>query len=387
MREHRNNIGIIRLVLAGSVIIGHAPEQIDGDRHREPLTTLFHTISLGEFAVDGFFLLSGFLITQSVLRSSRAVSFLERRVLRIYPAFIVAFLLSLFLVSMSVGANPLNHLGANLVRLVALRIPESPDGALAGLPYPAINGAMWTIYHEFRCYLLTLLLALAGVLSRRALVLVITAALLALLVASHLSHTVEAAVLLPDRIRALVLVLGVGGADSALRLTTLFLCGTCAYLYRSRVDAFTSWKLTILCFGLTVVSLFFLPIAEAGLGTAGGLTLYWLAFKANLGPLQRVNDKWDISYGTYLYGWPIAITILALNRAIGPAALTLATLPLALLAGAASWWGVERWSKRLVRSRLASGPEVNSSSGFSAMGKPASSPVEETEDEYYDRQW
>ena len=351
MQEHKNNIGIIRLALASSVIIGHAPEQIDGDRHREPLTSLFHTISLGEFAVDGFFLLSGFLITQSVLRSSRAISFLERRVLRIYPAFVVAFLLSLFLVSMSVGANPLNHLGANLVRLVALRIPESPDGALAGLPYAAINGAMWTIYHEFRCYLLTLLLALAGVLNRRALVLVTTAALLGLLIASHLSHTVGAAVLLPDRIRALALVLGVGGADSALRLTTLFLCGACGYLYRNNIEAFVNWKAAFLCLGLTVFGLFFLPVAEAGLATTGGVALYWLAFKANLGPIQRINDSWDISYGTYLYGWPIATLVLFFHRSISPVALALTSLPLALLAGVASWWGVERWAKDLIRSR------------------------------------
>jgi peptidoglycan/LPS O-acetylase OafA/YrhL len=70
--------------------------------------------------------------------------------------------------------------------------------------------------------------------------------------------------------------------------------------------------------------------------------VFWLALKAELGPLQRINDRWDISYGTYLYGWPAAITILYFDRAISPWALAALALPAAMMLGALSWWGVEK---------------------------------------------
>jgi len=49
---------------------------------------LFGTQPLGAMAVDGFFLLSGFLIVQSWATDPNLGRFLLKRVLRIYPAFI-----------------------------------------------------------------------------------------------------------------------------------------------------------------------------------------------------------------------------------------------------------------------------------------------------------
>jgi hypothetical protein len=37
------------------VIVSHAPELLDGNRSREILTQVFHSISFGELAVSGFF--------------------------------------------------------------------------------------------------------------------------------------------------------------------------------------------------------------------------------------------------------------------------------------------------------------------------------------------
>ncbi len=60
-----NNFNVMRLIFASLVLLSHSSELVDGDRHRELLTRVFGTISLGEVAVNGFFLLSGFLIIQS----------------------------------------------------------------------------------------------------------------------------------------------------------------------------------------------------------------------------------------------------------------------------------------------------------------------------------
>jgi peptidoglycan/LPS O-acetylase OafA/YrhL len=71
--------------------------------------------------------------------------------------------------------------------------------------------------------------------------------------------------------------------------------------------------------------------------------LYWLTFKVKLGRLNALNNEWDISYGTYLYGWPASLALLFwVNHQMNPILLALLSLPLSYALGAASWYLVER---------------------------------------------
>lgn len=167
--EHENAFGFLRLLFASLVIVSHTPEMADGNPGRELLTQAFGTISFGEFAVDSFFIVSGYLITGSYLKNPDAWSYLKKRVLRIYPAFLVVSAISIFCIAPFVGADwatitssLARHIG-DMIRLD----PPFVEGAFKGTPYRSeLNGAAWTIAYEFRCYILVLILGTCGIFNR-----------------------------------------------------------------------------------------------------------------------------------------------------------------------------------------------------------------------------
>lgn len=342
-----NNIGVLRLLLASLVIIGHAPEMIDGGRQREPMTMIFHTISLGGFAVDGFFLLSGYLITKSMLSTKAVGPYMVRRVLRIWPGYLTAFLISVLCLCPLLGGAPWRHLGSTLASLAAMRAPPYYPGQLRGLPYPALNGSMWTIAYEFRCYVMVALMFALGLLRWRWLCLGLAVLLMACSVAASLPGVAGRL----NGFHPLHLDFVLGDVTQTIHLTAVFLAGMCFYLFWDRISVWLSGWAVAGCALATALLLFVPSLAEAGLSTFGAVVLFWVAFTARLGVFQRINDRWDISYGTYLYGWPVAITILYVYRDIGPAGLAAVSLLLSWACGAASWWGLEKWAKGLFPSR------------------------------------
>lgn len=358
MPRHTNNIGVLRLFLASLVIFGHAPEMIDGNRSREPLTMAFGTLSLGELAVDGFFLLSGFLITQSMVRSRSVVDYGLKRIGRIVPGYVVAFLVSVFAVGFLVGGQPTHFLGKTLAHFLTLGDPPAeiaPD-------WPRIrslNGAMWTIAYEFRCYVFVAICGFAGLLNRPKLFAALTVAALALnlaLVAGNID-------LAPYQPKFTALI--VGQLNPTLRLTAVFMVGMTLFLLSNRIRPWENTPVALGCAVACVALMFYRPLAEAGLSTLGAVFLFWLAFKANLGPLGKINDPWDISYGTYLYGWPVAITVLYFWRSVDP--LTLAAIGMvgAWALGAVSWFAIEKPAKAAIANL---GRRVSSPMPASARG-------------------
>ncbi len=271
----RNNIGLLRLLFAGLVIVGHAPELLDGDRTREPLTVLFHTLSLGELAVDAFFLLSGFLITRSFQNASSIRDYLLRRILRIYPAFVVAYLACIFVLAPATGGRCWNDPGDALFRLVSLQPPGYCPGQLAGIRHHGdLNGAMWTIAYEFRCYVLTAILGVCGLLGSRKTLLALTAIILALGI-----MTSYPPILIPlygflVHVEQLPLLQSFGvWLIPTIRLTGIYLAGTCCGLFWREIEPWLNGKTAAVCGGGALALLYDPYFAEAGLATFGAGTV------------------------------------------------------------------------------------------------------------------
>jgi peptidoglycan/LPS O-acetylase OafA/YrhL len=128
------------------------------------------------------------------------------------------------------------------------------------------------------------------------------------------------------------------------RFGTYFLAGMTLAHYR-QVVPYRAW-LCALCLGLMSLSAwaggFFAIYAVFGV-----YVLFYFAYQ-RLVPLWSLGTHPDLSYGTYLYGWPVqALLILKLGGSLGPYGLFAIALPVTLAIAALSWYLVESpWMQR-----------------------------------------
>src|SRR5215475_6658986 len=155
-----NNYDFVRFVLASSVVFAHGFHALNrSDVFYEPMLGVTRDqLQLGHLAVHGFFVISGWLVTQSWQRSGKFVDFLRKRVLRIYPAYLVSYLVTLFLIAPLGGmtweqySHELN-LPLSFVKMVLLR----GFGGFTAFPHNqqhTLNTSLWSIPIEFGCYLM-----------------------------------------------------------------------------------------------------------------------------------------------------------------------------------------------------------------------------------------
>lgn len=295
---------------------------IDGNRSREILTSIFHTISFGEFAVDGFFLLSGYLIVLSWQSSPHPGQFLKKRILRIYPGFIAATLICTFIVA-PLGSNIPNYFSGfpflDFMKHTALLRPPITRPVFSGQPYPAVNGAMWTIFVEFECYIAVLLIGFLGGIGKRQVWLCLTLTILCGFGYQKLGFPSTYAILF--------------------RLGSFFFVGGCFYLYRE-IFSFNR-KLVIASALLLIVLMANSSVAELALAILGGYLLFQFAFMPS-SFLAGFLKFPDISYGVYLYGWPTQKLLLWNFPMMSPWILFILTCCICFICGSISWYGIEK---------------------------------------------
>jgi peptidoglycan/LPS O-acetylase OafA/YrhL len=347
-----NSLNAMRLGLAFAVLVSHG-FKFAGSEH-DPLGSLIGeaprlgVVDLGTLAVDGFFILSGFLITRSFLSARSWQRFIWHRFVRILPAFWVCLI---------IGATVFAPLGAWLDsgdefswtgRNSATSYIFNNAGLLmrqysiGNVLDGVVNGSLYTLFFEFLCYIGLAILGVLGILSRRPVV------VLGLAVVCGLTGLIDA--MTHGQVT--------GGGDHParehlLRFTTMFLVGSACQRYAQRVPTGVS----AICMGMLIIGASFMWLDSYLLLAPVGLSLVLLPLGASR-RLAQIGRRRDLSYGFYLYAWPVQ-AVLAAAGATGAglvpymAVATLVALGLAW----SSWHLVEApalatksWTPALVRS-------------------------------------
>lgn len=152
-----NNFDFLRFVFALIVVCAHCVVLTEKSQLTGWWTSIFDTY----IAICGFFVISGFLVTKSFLSAKSIGSYFEKRTRRLLPAYASVIILCIFLLSflsdLSFGAyfssvETLKYFLANITFLNFLH-PTLP-GVFTQHTIPAVDGALWTIKVEVGFYLL-----------------------------------------------------------------------------------------------------------------------------------------------------------------------------------------------------------------------------------------
>ena len=274
---HKNNFNLLRLILASMVVYSHSFALLGLE---EP--TVWGR-GLGTIAVHGFFTISGYLICQSFMRASGVGAYAWRRTLRILPGLVGAIIFS----------KAVAHFFSDF----------------EGNPVPFINnGPIWTIPWEVACYAVLAVVGLLGSLNRYSMPAVLVTAWLVYL--SNLSSVSE-------------------GYAAIAPLGLMFVAGAYIFVLKEFINLRVAAGVSFVCLLIAA----FPPLVTVLSGVVRThLTFLWgpvlndpqvvyLFYLAAL-PFLMIyicNDlpcvvqlRDDVSYGVYLYGWPLAQSLIAL---------------------------------------------------------------------------
>jgi len=327
-----NNFDSVRIVLALIVVFAHilALTQLND-------FNIFELIFNSNFAVKGFFAISGFLVMKSYLNSKNIFEYGEKRFRRIYPAYFIAIILCLCIGLIVTKLNTIDFIKSNdtlkylFFNLIFLNfIQPTLPSVFTDNPIQALDGSLWTIKIELMLYfcipLLVFFFNRFGSLKTS-----IFVYFLSIFWTYYFINIYS----------------GVKGEEIARQFPGQIAYFTIGSLYFENKKIFNKLKLISLISLLTIfitnnsfIRLFVDPIAYSSI----------VIFLANSNYKNiKIGKYGDISYGIYLYHFPIIQLIIfsglfKLNAWIGLFSVFLLTITMSLL----SWHIVEK--KLLKRS-------------------------------------
>lgn len=305
MENRKNAFDLLRLLLALLVVITHS-YFIGGYHIREPLDKFSQgQTNFGELGVMSFFALSGFLITASFERTGNILAFASHRILRIFPGFWVCLLV------IALGITPLIYwlkgmpadylTGDNssihfVLSNFFLQIKQwSIKNTIIGAAYPdSLDGSLWSLYPEFLCYMATIVCGYLGLFNRNKLLYLITFICIMVFFVINFNYFKSFG---PTLLRL----------SPALKLYASYMAGSIVYVYKDQLIFDLKGSIFALLFALMLLKF-------GGFHLVSPLLIAIVLI--NIFQSFTVHLKYDISYGVYIYSFPVqqVLFVLIANR-------------------------------------------------------------------------
>jgi len=335
-KNRDNNFNLIRFVAALLVLFTHSYALSLGSRDYEPMAISLG-ITWGDIAVDIFFVTSGFLITSSFFTRRHLIAFIWARILRIYPALIIAVLFCVFVVGVLFTTHATWDylfdsktfkylvLNSTMMRHPAWILP----GVFEEVPYEgAVNGSLWTLPYELKMYIflaiiasvLTCIKITAGKLKGSFTIIALT--LVTVYIVNHFQHFVMA-----------------NETIKYFRLGAMFFAGTACYLCRDNIRLYRNVFIIVfvaLLLSVTNKDLFFVCYT-----LSLPYLIFYLAYVPS-GVVRKFNDFGDYSYGLYIYAFPVQQSVASIIPGVSVEEMFVLSFCVTMILAFLSWHLIEK---------------------------------------------
>lgn len=333
--RNENNFNLLRFVAASLVVLSHGFELPTGSAQHDWAYS-FTGRAFSWYAVNLFFVISGYLIFVSWERNPSPPPFLWARFLRIFPGLFLMLVLTVLTLG-AFSTLPFSHyiiddqtlrylLGCLSIIFVNYELP----GVFSTNPLNSVNGSLWTLRYEVFCYVSVVLFGLAGFLksyqARRTLLIAGIAA------------------------NALVLIwfdtqeLHRSGGKLAMiyELARLAMCFLLGGLYREFEKKRPLKLITLVCLLALMIVVARTPLFAPIANIATAYAAMWFAFIPRGSWINWTRSAPDYSYGIYIYAFPVQQALISSQPSISPLDTFVFGFGITTVLAALSWHLVEK---------------------------------------------
>jgi peptidoglycan/LPS O-acetylase OafA/YrhL len=329
---HLNNFTLLRLIAALFVVVSHS-YFLTGNEVSEPLyATSQGKIILSDIGLYIFFFTSGYLVTSSLFYASSLRQFVYKRILRIYPALIVAVLITVFIIGPIVTIVSFTdyiftkQTWLYLITITGFKIEFLLPGVFNNPSFfsNGVNGSLWSIALELKLYCLLLLISICSNKNNRVLFSIITSVIILLCLFGIVYNVSFTTPFIDHKILKVIACFFIGSCFKTIAFKRYFVKIGLIILLLVMLTS----NIFQVSFSKGIVEIFIVCLSTYLFATTKRLVL----------PLQT-----DISYGIYIYAFPVQQALFQYsNFTMGVAWHFIATLAITILIAFISWKFIEQ---------------------------------------------
>lgn len=319
-----NNFDFLRFISSLFVIISHSYSLIGKD-DQDPLLMISHnTYHFSSLGLVCFFVISGYLVSQSLFNATSILNFAWKRFLRIMPGLFGVILFSILLIGpffTRLSLSDYFHSSLTYTYLHNIIFVFPLQWKLPGLFVnnfeKSVNGSLWSLILEGRLYILLAVLFVLYFFRKK----IIPAIVFVILVIFSIWYQ------------------NIFGSASLLPFyfAVYFFAGVIAFLYKKNIK-YNKW-LFLLALSVIILRCFFVIVNPLIFIAFAYIILYIAQLKS---PLNHYGRYGDFSYGMFLYAFPIQQCIIQVtDRNISMTMLILLSMILTLPFAFLSWKLIE----------------------------------------------